>query len=301
LRAHFEKRFANPRSTDRGRLVWDYWHVPGQYTVLRTPAWEYFPKKIYDQFHQKLVAWGRENLGCHDVSPPWLSLYVDGMEQKLHADVPHGPWAFVYSVCPKKLGFTGGDTLLLNPEILDYWNPKNRDSMYGAVLEDSKITTRVSPEANQLTLFDPRIPHGVSPVSGTQGDPLLGRLVIHGWFVNPRPFISGPLNPQELSHLIDEISVLLPEVLTRATLKESQDDIPMPDISPHGTWIARFNVSSSGRVTRVQVLGNQLRSLTRRQSDAITYDLTEIISEFGFSKKSKSSVVTLPLQFGAED
>ena len=47
LRASFDERFAEPRKANRDRFVWDYWHVPGQYTALRTPAWEYFPKKGY--------------------------------------------------------------------------------------------------------------------------------------------------------------------------------------------------------------------------------------------------------------
>ena len=98
LRAVFDDRFADPRSTRADRFVWDYWHVPGQYTALRTPAWTYFPRALYDAFHRRLVAWGRATLGCHDISPPWLSCYVDGCRQELHGDLPHGPWAFVFSL-----------------------------------------------------------------------------------------------------------------------------------------------------------------------------------------------------------
>ena len=98
LRATFDERFAEPRSTRGDRFVWDWWHVPGQYTALRTPAWTYFPKKVYEAFHRRLVEWGRKTLGCHDISPPWLSLYIDGCRQELHGDLPHGPWAFVYSL-----------------------------------------------------------------------------------------------------------------------------------------------------------------------------------------------------------
>jgi len=73
LRAIFDDRFADPRSTRGDRFVWDYWHVPNQYTHLRTPAWTYFPRALYTAFHRRLVAWGRATLGCHDISPPWLS------------------------------------------------------------------------------------------------------------------------------------------------------------------------------------------------------------------------------------
>src|SRR5206468_4646827 len=96
LRAVFEDRFGDSRGGDGSRFVWDFWYVPGQYRLVRTPAYHYFPSRLYRDFHSSLVQWGRENLGCHDISPPWLSYYVDGCRQDLHADVPHGPWAFVF-------------------------------------------------------------------------------------------------------------------------------------------------------------------------------------------------------------
>jgi hypothetical protein len=123
LRATFDDRFADPRSTRADRFVWDYWHVPGQYTALRTPAWTYFARRTYAAFHRRLVAWGREELGCHDVSPPWLSLYVDGCRQELHGDLPHGPWAFVFSLTRwRGRAFRGGETLLVRDEVLDFWH-----------------------------------------------------------------------------------------------------------------------------------------------------------------------------------
>lgn len=42
--------------------------------------------------------WGRERLGCTELTPLWLSYYVDGCEQALHCDNPHGPWALVLSL-----------------------------------------------------------------------------------------------------------------------------------------------------------------------------------------------------------
>ena len=123
LRATFDERFAEPRSTRADRFVWDWWHVPGQYTALRTPAWTYFPKRVYEAFHRRLVAWGRETLGCHDISPPWLSLYIDGCRQELHGDLPHGPFAFVFSLTHwRGRVFTGGETLLVRDEVLDFWH-----------------------------------------------------------------------------------------------------------------------------------------------------------------------------------
>jgi len=123
LRAVFDERFRKPRSTRGDRFVWDWWHVPGQYTHLRTPAWTYFPRALYQAFHRGLVAWGREVLGCHDISPPWLSCYVDGCRQELHGDLPHGPWAFVMSLTRwRGRRFSGGETVLVRDEVLDFWH-----------------------------------------------------------------------------------------------------------------------------------------------------------------------------------
>jgi len=69
------------------------------------------------------VHWGRATLGCHDVSPPWLSLYVEGCRQELHGDLPHGPWAFVFSLTNwRQRTFRGGETLLVRDEVLDFWH-----------------------------------------------------------------------------------------------------------------------------------------------------------------------------------
>ena len=100
LRNIFDERFSDPRKTDSRRFVWDYWHVPGQYTFMRTPANHFFPSNIYSYFEKSLLMWGQKFLGCTGISPPWLSYYVDGCGQELHADVPHGPWAYVYSLTP---------------------------------------------------------------------------------------------------------------------------------------------------------------------------------------------------------
>ena len=47
-----------------------------------------------------LLAYGETHLGCSAITPLWLSCYVHGCRQELHADVPHGPWAFVLSLTP---------------------------------------------------------------------------------------------------------------------------------------------------------------------------------------------------------
>ncbi len=173
LRKHFESVFFDPNKTDRRRLCFDPWYLKDTFYILRTPAWEFFPKALYHKIHKELVMFGRKNLCCWEISPTWLSLYLEGHYQNVHVDKPHGPFAFVLSLCnPRK--FKGGKTFI-------YESQQRRG------------TQKISPEFNTLTLFDPAQKHGVTPVRGPK-DPVDGRLVIHGWFQKPLVQIYGGLN-----------------------------------------------------------------------------------------------------------
>lgn len=283
LRTVFVDRFQNPLTANADRFIWDYWHVPDQYTTLRTPAYHFFPKKLYEDFHNRLVWWGRRNLGCHDISPPWMSCYIDGCKQELHGDLPHGPWAFVFSLTPwSTRRFKGGETLLLREEILSYW--QNSASIVGK-LEHAEIFRRVPALFNRLTVFDPRLPHGVSEVKGVN-DVLQGRLVIHGWFVQPRPFIEGPLPTQSLQAVIDDLSGML-----QALFEEG--------LQIHGTVSFRFRVRINGRIERVEVLTNALRHPRgdHRIERLLLKHVTKFLQGVSFTQQKTISNVTLPLIF----
>lgn len=282
LREHFEARFADPRRATADRFVWDLWTVPGQYTALRTPAWEFFPKKLYDAFHQRLVWWGRRTLGCHDVSPPWLSCYVNGCEQRLHGDLPHGPVAFVFSLTPwATRTFRGGETLLLRDEVLDFW----RGFISTRAVEEPEVLDEVPARFNRLVAFDPRIPHGVRRVEGSM-DPTEGRLVIHGWFVQPRPFIEGPLKPQALEAAIAH--------LTEAIAPELEAGLPLAGLLSLG-----FDVSPAGRVSGLRVLADTTRTPLEHQAGRrrLLSKARKALESHGFSKARGVSHVTLPLVF----
>ncbi|MGV3625014.1 MAG: hypothetical protein ACO1OB_29610 [Archangium sp.] len=277
LREHFEARFSDSRRATGDRFVWDLWNVPGQYTALRTPAWEYFPKKIYDAFHQRLVWWGRRTLGCHDVSPPWLSCYVNGCEQRLHGDLPHGPLAFVFSLTPwHRRTFRGGETLLLKDEVLDFWS--GFVSTRG--VEEPEVLEEIPAKFNRLVTFDPRIPHGVRRVEGSM-EPTEGRLVIHGWFVQPRPFIEGPLSTTSLQNAIDEVTGAIGPLL--------EDGLEIAGLLSLG-----FTVKN-GRVENARVLADTLRSLSPLKPFVRT--VLKTLSQQTFPKTKTASQVTLPLVF----
>lgn len=282
LRGEFESRFNDPRSTSGDRFVWDYWHVPGQYTTLRTPAYHFFSQRLYERFHNELAWWGRRVLGCHDISPPWMSCYIDGCKQELHGDLPHGPWAFVYSLTPwKNRRFRGGETILLREEILRYW--QGFQSTRG--LEEKDVLQDVPALFNRLTVFDPRIPHGVREVEGVR-DLLEGRLVIHGWFVQPRPFVEGAMPVAALQSAIDDLTGELNRFFA------SGADV-------FGVFSARFQVTRAGTVSDFKVLSNALRSAGGDPSDVrrLVRMIREFLSKAQFGKQRGVSHVTLPLIF----
>jgi 2OG-Fe(II) oxygenase superfamily len=279
LREVFDDRFAEPRSTRSDRFVWDWWHVPRQYTALRTPAWTYFPRGIYESFHRRLVAWGRETLGCHDISPPWLSCYVEGCRQDLHGDLPHGPWAFVYSLTNwRGRAFRGGETLMLRDEVLDYWDGFRSERS----IEEGDLVRAIEPKFGRLTVFDPRIPHGVREVTGTR-DPREGRLVIHGWFVQPRPFIVGPLPVRDLAARTADLDAVL-----------ASSDVPLA-----GMLALAFDVDRTGQAQRARVLSDTTRVAVAVEADRarLVRKLRKTVASWKFAKQRGPSKVTLPLVF----
>lgn len=106
---------------------------------------------------------------------------ADGCYQELHCDNVHGPWAFVLSLTDwESRTFTGGETMILSDTTLNFWSNFATDT----VIERRHLMELVEPHFNQLTVFDPRFPHGVREVHGTR-EPTQARIVLHGWFVEP--------------------------------------------------------------------------------------------------------------------
>lgn len=246
LRKVFDQRFKDPLAAYPERFVWDYWHVPNEFSHLRTPAFHYFPKSVYEPFHRYLVRWGRENLGCHDISPPWLSCYIDGCFQAVHQDTPHGPLAFVFSLSRGR--YRGGETYIVKPKTL------------------------IPAKFNRLTLFNPDLPHGVRTVHGSR-DPREGRLVIHGWFVQPRPFWIGPLQ-------VDDISTALSELTGAPTGRLG-----------NGLLSLRLMISKSGKVQKVATLMDTRLKANVRDSRRFL----ERVQALRFRPQRAGSRVTLPL------
>ena len=153
LRDSYDKLFQDPRQPNEERFQWDPWFVlvgdgtqgndnsvivtddiPGeakaakkqiQYSLERIPASRLFDRDdsaeegLYEALVDEMTDLA-SSIGLTAMTPPWVSLYRDGDMQNFHTDAPHGPMAFVLSLCNED-DFQGGETMLLNPNLLEYW------------------------------------------------------------------------------------------------------------------------------------------------------------------------------------
>jgi hypothetical protein len=282
LRQEFDTLLDTARPAQAGRFVWDYWHVPNQYSHLRTPAGRVFKKSNLERFQQHLLNFGKENLGCVGITPAWLSCYINGCKQGWHADVPHGPFAFVFSLTNwQNKKFTGGETWIMKDAATDFW--PNFHKKNG--IEEDDLFEKIVPRFNRLVVFDPRRPHSVSEVRGTQ-DPLEGRLVMHGWFTHPQPFLEGGLSRRNSGAVVESLYDRLFPLLKRF------DHL-------HGISTFRLNISKSGEVRQTQRLISTLVSMDNQREDKQKFfkEAMKLISDTRFPKASSATRLTLPLVF----
>src|SRR5688500_11602295 len=76
LAAEVLERMRPRRTIDPRAFHWDWWHVPGQYTYLRTPGRAGFRPDTWASFQRALRAWSLGRLGTASTTDPWLSLYT---------------------------------------------------------------------------------------------------------------------------------------------------------------------------------------------------------------------------------
>lgn len=285
LRRYFLNVFENPRRSHPKRFMWDHWFIENQYKMHRTPAQDFFSQPLYKKLCNELVKYGQDILGCHTISKPWLSYYTEGDSQSLHTDSPHGPWAYVYSLTDWiHREFKGGETQILKPEVLNYW--PNYSRRRGREMHD--LFLNIEPHFNQLLIFDPRLPHGVRRISGVE-DPCKSRLVVHGWYVHPEPYVVGSLGRANLEELMSKINLELAPVLQK--ILKGQD--------ARGTIVFRVKILSSGRVSHVKTLTNTL--IDSEGSHAVGILMAKYLSQklknIMLLKSRGTTELTLPLIF----
>ncbi|KAI8113361.1 hypothetical protein M9435_003365 [Picochlorum sp. BPE23] len=290
LRTHYNDRFSNPLETTSERFIWDYWHVPGQYSLMRTPADAFFPPDLYMELESKILDFGQERLGCRGISPIWLSYYVSGHFQEFHTDAPHGPFAFVLSLSDYHKEtphpFTGGETKILRDDILDYW--RCHDSSTGIELPD--IVESIPPYFGRMTVFDPRKPHGVTMVDGVK-NPLDARIVLHGWYTEPSAYFEGHIDETTATDVLNHTLEALYEELGQLSMA-------------CGTLILRLHITHQGTVESINVLANTLKCRHPQSLDAMVSILTSVsehLETMSFSAamtpEALSATITLPLIF----
>ena len=180
-----------------------------------------------------------------------------------------------------KKEFRGGETLILKPQTLNYWShfvdQKNH--------EYQNFVERIESKMNQLIVFDPRFPHGVTEVKGTR-DPLKSRLVIHGWFVNPRPYVVGGLSTAQVQKALQPQFLQLNELLSQIELM-------------NGTLSCRLNISKNGKVASYSLISNSVLSIVGNSQDEnyLQKELKNIFSKTHFVKSRANSSITIPLLF----
>jgi Rps23 Pro-64 3,4-dihydroxylase Tpa1-like proline 4-hydroxylase len=277
MRATFDARFQSQRALAKDRFVWDYWYVADQYNYIRTHAQHFFPHTMYNAFMKQLRVWGHDNLGCGVVRSPWLSYYVHGCRQELHTDAPHGPWAYVLSLTRwKTRGFRGGETVIMRQSVRNSWDT----SVASAARESRDLFDRVPAYFNQLLVFDPRIPHGVSPVEGSR-DPQDSRVVLHGWFEEPGITVTGAMTARDVRAAVD---VRLPD------LRRNLD----PGVA--GLIVARLQPDAHGQVQDVRMLTNTLLAPNALRERQAMEHLQDFFTTLQFGASSSARQCTIPLR-----
>lgn len=199
----------DPREPRGNRFVWDPWVVkcgqgrngqeaplpgdfddwepiPGeretaskqvQYSMTRAQCSDLFDDDTFEKLITDITELGR-SIGCTGTTPPWISLYGSDQMQNFHMDAAQGSMAWALSLS-KGYGttFTGGETVLMTPNVLDYW--RDFDASQGR--EAPTLMRFLPPFFGRFVVFDGRVPHMVQKVSADGASPLEARITIHGW------------------------------------------------------------------------------------------------------------------------
>jgi len=282
LRAAFDAYFADAdRKGGPARQIWDYWYVPGLYTYLRADPARLLPAELLERFVGRLQAWATERLGLSRVSPPYLSLYVNGCGQGLHNDAGNGRWGFVYSLTRwDRRSFTGGETLLFRDR--GYWEtlamarPGAGQALYDLI----------PARFNQLLLFDDRLIHAVPHLAGTLA-PCEGRVVLHGHVREGGLEVRGALSRIDAERALEE------------PIRRVRSWIQATGPSYHGCASFRLAVEAGGRVERLERLSDRVARLTPDAADPerVLAELDGLLGAIRFPLAAGPSLVTVPIAF----
>ncbi|MCC7271617.1 MAG: hypothetical protein IT561_03035 [Alphaproteobacteria bacterium] len=283
LRAAFEAHFADPMSHTADRhQVWNYWHVPGSYTYLRTTPEKVLPREPLLALFEEIRALAAARYGLTHVTWPYLSLYVAGCQQVLHNDARNGRMGYVYSLTRwDERRFLGGETLIFREG--DYFGS-------GAItrpMASSGFYELVPARFNQLLLFDDRLPHAVPRLEGSMV-PQEGRVVLHGHISEGPPLVEGGLPGGAVAAVL-----AAGEAALRAHVTQSATGLT-------GLVGARLEVGLDGAVAKVEILYDRLMPTGRDAGDPATAvaAVGGFLQALRFPRAAAPSTVTLAVPCG---
>jgi len=290
-RKELESILGNPREPSEKRFVWDPWFVncgegtngeeaplpgdfddwdpiPGereasanqvQYSMCRSQCNLIFSEGMFDHLVEEITALGR-SIGCSAISPPWISLYGDSQMQNYHIDPKQGNMAWTLSLSTGYGStFSGGETTLLAPNVLDFW----RDFDGERTAEAPSLVRFLPPTFGRFMAFDGRVPHMVQKVVTNGFGPLNSRIMIHGWFAEPETIWYGDEleNSKEAENILNEKLENILQVLGSSEVGRVL-----------GFLSVRLSISPGGSVISVDAVCDTLREDPADFSGAVGYD-----------------------------
>ena len=283
MRRKVEQHFRDPYThKPQSHMTWNYWFVPDMYTYLRTELKAILGRDLAENFHAALTQWSIGKLGLSHVTPPTMSLYVDGCRQGVHNDTGNGRFGFVYSLTKDDRRTSGGETLIWREQ--DYYGEALHRRQAG-----QNFYQVVEPRFNRLVLFDDRLPHAVQVVEGVM-DPCEGRVVLHGHIYEGELLIEGGRNVEEFRRVVEQ------EVERfSASLGESL-------MLFHGPVVLRLAVDATGTVASLEVALDRLKRLAGEgpPADEVLRNLVLTMKQLRFPAGAGERLVnvTVPLGFG---
>jgi hypothetical protein len=275
MREDIDAHFSNPSNHQAStHQVWNYWHVPGSYTYLRTTPEKVIERSKVQAFVEALGNWAALNLGLAGITWPYLSLYVPGCVQGLHNDSTNGRLGYVYSLTRNARQTIGGETVLVHDR--DLFRTLLDKPAAGTGLYDL-----VEPCFNRLTLFDDRIPHAVQRVDGSM-DPLEGRFVLHGHISEAGIVTQGPLPPEDIKASVD------------AALHEVRGGVAP---SVHGPFVVQLEIAHTGEVQRLRPIFDRLASSDGENLDYLRGEVSDRLQAIRFAAAPSPTLANVPLIF----
>jgi hypothetical protein len=275
MREDIDAHFSNPGDhLPATHQVWNYWHVPGSYTYLRTTPEKVIALQKVEAFVTALRNWAGLNLGLAGLTWPYLSLYVPGCSQGLHNDSTNGRLGYVYSLTRNDRQTIGGETMIVHDR--DLFRTSLDRAAAGTDLFDL-----VAPRFNRLTLFDDRIPHAVQRLEGSM-DPLEGRFVLHGHISEGGVVAQGALAAEAIRERVaNDVTDLR---VTHAA-------------SVNGPFVLQLEIGPNGEVERAQPILDRLASRDDIDLDAVRSDVMQRLSELRFPAAPAPTRANIPLIF----